>query len=138
MLPLIGYLQSMRYGIAIAMLSALLLFSCQSIKTAEPAESPAEDDMTMVIELEENPSTGYTWSCSMMGTGRLRMKDDSFMQPEAELMGAPGIRRFEFAGEESGHVTLSFFYSRPWEDVSPARTIAYSVEVADDLSLSYI
>ena len=46
MLPLIGYLQSVRYGIAIAMLSALLLFSCQSIKTAEPAESPAEDDMT--------------------------------------------------------------------------------------------
>ena len=72
------------------------------------------------IELEGNPTTGYTWEL-LQAVGVTQIGDATH-EPESDLAGAPGTTRFSFepAGEGEGSVRL--IYHRPWEEEPPLQT----------------
>lgn len=105
-----------------------------------------KQDEILVITLESNPSTGYTWE---LEEAEVQVESQGILQqvgkteftpqtssPEAAtrqdapyLLGAPGTQILRFAAVETGQTTLSLVYRRPWErDVSPARTYSLQVE----------
>ncbi|MDY4611330.1 MAG: protease inhibitor I42 family protein [Sphaerochaetaceae bacterium] len=74
----------------------------------------------ITIELESNPTTGYTWDWIQEGTGSLSLVNESFVEPSASILGAAGKQVFVFSGGTPGEVSLTFTYARPWEPSSLA------------------
>jgi inhibitor of cysteine peptidase len=83
----------------------------------------------LVVSLEGNPSTGYTWEAGAYDERILRQVGEPAFTPESEAIGAPGrqILRFEALGE--GQTTLELVYHRPWEDTEPEDVFAVEVVV---------
>ncbi|NQT33204.1 MAG: protease inhibitor I42 family protein [Candidatus Omnitrophica bacterium] len=81
------------------------------------------------IELEANPSTGYSWAVSpladetvlkQIGGGRYTQK--------SSLAGGGGYQIFRFRGTEQGKEEITFKYRRPWERNQPPAK-EYDVEI---------
>lgn len=88
-----------------------------------------EKGQFVVIALEANPTTGYTWEVEEpVDELVLRQVGDIEFEPQSELVGAGGVQtiRFEVIGE--GQATIELVYRRPWEtDVEPLET--FSVQI---------
>lgn len=82
------------------------------------------------VVLEENASTGYSWSYTAnKKVIKLKSKKTS------NLIGAPVEKIWTFQANKSGNYKIKFTYSRPWEkDTAPAKTAEYSVNVSDKTS----
>lgn len=86
-----------------------------------------------VIDLDENPSTGYTWHFDPQRSKNaaiVSVADLGFSPPPAQPspIGAPGRRRWSVEAVRTGRAELVFTYARPWED-RPAREHRAEVEV---------
>jgi inhibitor of cysteine peptidase len=82
------------------------------------------------IELEGNPTTGYTWSINQMESSMLSQIGDAEFQPESPKMGAPGRQIFHFKCEQTGTTELHLIYHRPWEkDTAPADSFYVTVVI---------
>ncbi len=85
----------------------------------------------LVITLEGNPTTGYTWEVEELNEQVLQQVGDiAFVQDYAEpgLVGVPGkqIATFEVVG--AGDATIKMVYHRPWEtEVEPLDTFTLNV-----------
>ena len=104
----------------------------------------AEDDgsvvelgegQALVVTLESNPTTGYSWEVSEVDEDVLMQIGDSEFKEAAasaaaegeQVVGAGGTETFYFASAP-GETTLTLVYHRPWEeDVEPEEI--FSVEV---------
>lgn len=86
---------------------------------------------TMVITLEANPTTGYTWEVEKpLDEGGLRQVGEPEFKPESDLIGAPGVQTLRFEAVNAGQTTLNLVYHRPWEeDVEPLETFSVQVVV---------
>ncbi|NAT10580.1 hypothetical protein C4E22_03400 [ANME-1 cluster archaeon AG-394-G06] len=70
----------------------------------------------LVITLEGNPTTGYTWEVTEpLDELVLQQVGDIVSVPESDLLGAPSkqIATFEVVG--AGNTTIKMVYHRPWE-----------------------
>ena len=89
----------------------------------------------MEINLESNPSTGYSWFASVSNPDVLAQMGEpeyveSTQSSSAMIVGAPGIETFMFQGTDAGSATITLDYKRPWEtDVAAEKTITITVEV---------
>jgi inhibitor of cysteine peptidase len=88
-----------------------------------------------VIELPENPSTGYGWRLNAEGSRNLALvsiSDAGFAAGTASgrLVGAPGLRRFEIEARKEGTATAVFDYARPWEHVAPVRRYVVTIAIS--------
>jgi inhibitor of cysteine peptidase len=87
----------------------------------------------LVITLEANPSTGYTWELADVnaeaeGEPIVRQTAAIEFEPHSTLLGAPGIQTLRFEAVAEGETTLRLVYRRPWElNVEPARTFSLQV-----------
>jgi inhibitor of cysteine peptidase len=73
------------------------------------------------IELEENPTTGYTWSQPQLEGGSLTLESDETIPFPGAGIGGGGVRRFAFSAKSSGRTTIRLVYRRSWEgDASAA------------------
>jgi inhibitor of cysteine peptidase len=85
----------------------------------------------LVIELESNPTTGYSWEVDEIDPTILQQDGEAVYQDEsddAELVGGGGTETFTFKATSTGETTLTLVYHRPWEEgVEPLET--FSVEV---------
>jgi inhibitor of cysteine peptidase len=82
----------------------------------------------LVVSLEGNPTTGYTWEVEELNEQVLQQVGDIVSVPESDLMGAPSkqIATFEVVG--AGDATINMVYHRPWEtDVEPVDTFTLTV-----------
>ena len=88
----------------------------------------------VTIDLEENGSTGYSWTYTIDDESVLQYVSDEYVDPsaassgtaasestesteeEAQLVGASGIRRFTFTPVGDGSATVQFKYSRPFDE----------------------
>lgn len=72
----------------------------------------------IVIMLEENPTTGYSWNLSA-GSG-LALLDDQYVQDSAVegMTGAGGVHNWTFEVTEDGVQNISAIYKRPWENIT--------------------
>ena len=77
------------------------------------------------ICLAGNPTTGYSWECSLPENKNvLKLKDSDYKQNSAPIgyTGVPGIYYFTYIGENKGTEKISCVYKRSWETSNSDRT----------------
>jgi inhibitor of cysteine peptidase len=110
-----------------------MLFGGWTVLFAAPAR---EREKRITLELEGNPTTGYSWTYTMDREGVVREVSaeyheaaDSGNSPEGRI-GRGGTFVFVFESLNPGTVELRFNYARPWESgVEPAETKTYVLTV---------
>ena len=92
-------------------------------------EMQLKKGQTLVVTLEANPTTGYSWEVAEpLDEQVLRQAGEPEFKPESDLAGAGGVRILRFEAVNAGQTALKLVYHRPWEkEVEPAET--FSVEV---------
>jgi len=96
---------------------------------------PVKSGQKFTIELEGNPTTGYSWFLEMPE----KLQETNLLKPinlkennageyysignqnnkeeEIQRVGGGGIFHFKFlSGENNGHEKLTFVYKRPWNE----------------------
>jgi inhibitor of cysteine peptidase len=84
---------------------------------------------TLVVSLEAQPSTGYTWEVVELDELILRQEGDPEFQPSGGI-GAPGMQIFRFETVSAGKTDLRMIYHQPWvAGVEPLETFSIHVTV---------
>ena len=82
----------------------------------------------LVVMLEGNPTTGYTWEVEELNEQVLQQLGDIVSVPESDLMGAPSMQIATFEVVGAGNTSINMVYHRPWEtDVEPLDTFTLNV-----------
>jgi len=92
---------------------------------------PLSVGQLVVISLDANPSTGYTWEIKGLNQAVVQQVGEMEFKPSSELAGAPGTAIFRFKAVSPGQTTLTLIYHRPWEqNVPPAKTFSIQLTVS--------
>jgi inhibitor of cysteine peptidase len=82
------------------------------------------------VNLESNPSTGYTWSVESLDPAVLKLVGEPEFHSASSALGASGAVTYRFEAVGAGQATLKMVYARPFEKgVPPLKTFAASVLV---------
>ena len=85
---------------------------------------------TLVVSLDGNPTTGFTWAPAAQDPVLLRQVGETEFQPESDRTGAPGKVILRFEAGSPGQTLLRLYYGRSWEaDDLPAETFEVTVVV---------
>ncbi|OMD36959.1 hypothetical protein BSK56_31780 [Paenibacillus borealis] len=87
---------------------------------------------TFEITLEENASTGYSWSYAADGdTLELIAEKSKYPeQTDPPMVGVASQKTWTFKATKAGTYTLKFTYTQAWEkDQKPAQTVNYTIQV---------
>ncbi len=86
---------------------------------------------TFVIQLPENPTTGYQWAISIADDAIVKTSDDQYKPDETatDVVGSGGVRVLTFEALEKGTTSVTLSYERSWEEGSAEQTIVYTVTV---------
>ncbi len=97
----------------------------EKIKEKNPA--PIE------IDLESNPSTGYSWSSTIEGGSvSLTAVKDITSGNDGMVVGTPITQRYTFEVKDMGTTTVTFEYARMWESNAPLKRIVYKITVDEN------
>jgi inhibitor of cysteine peptidase len=114
----------------------ILITGCGSVQTqlsaadnSKTVEVKAGDQI--VIALEGNPSTGYTWEAKDLDASMFQQVGETeFKSSNPGLIGAGGTLTLTFKTLKAGTSALTLIYHRPWEtDVAPVNTFMVNVTV---------
>ena len=85
----------------------------------------------IVIALESNPTTGYTWRVSGRVDQSIVGLISSDYEPSASTtaLGVSGHQRWTFRAVGRGTTTIRLDYARPWELTSPAKSTTFTLVV---------
>jgi inhibitor of cysteine peptidase len=87
---------------------------------------------TILLSLPETPSTGYIWALDRPEATPVTVLSSEFVQPDAERMGAPGVRTLRLKPTQAGSLQLRLKRWRPWEgDPSVVERFELTVQVKD-------
>lgn len=85
-------------------------------ESSEPYESSENSNSLKryTIQLDSNPTTGYTWTYSFDKEGIIAAVKDEYISNEnkKEVVGAGGKQYYTFEGKKEGDVTVIFKYAR--------------------------
>jgi len=101
--------------------------------------SEAQKHNTAAVELNGNPTTGYTWVYTMSPEGVLREISNEYIPDNTVegVVGSGGKYIFTFEALINGETELIFSYLRAWEEDTPVEaTIAYRATVDDRTGLT--
>ena len=92
-------------------------------------EMQLKKGQTLVVTLEGNPTTGYSWEVAEpLDEQVLQQAGEAEFKAESEALGAGGVQILRFEAVNAGQITLKLVYHRPWEEgVEPLET--YSLQV---------
>ncbi len=123
----------------IILMFGLLLAALSACGTTNEVNLDASDDdsqvelkagQTLVVSLEGNPTTGYTWEAAELDEQVLRQVGEAEFKPETDAIGSGGVQTLRFETVSSGQTTLKLVYHRPWEeDVEPSEIFSVQVVV---------
>jgi predicted secreted protein len=85
----------------------------------------------LVVELEENGTTGFEWEARPDADDVIKVKRSEFVAAPSGQPGAAGRRRFVLSADRPGRAMLSLHLRRSWEASRPprqTRTIEVVVE----------
>jgi len=85
----------------------------------------------LAVELEANPTTGYSWELGPLPDG-LQLVSSDFEEPGGSLVGAPGMQLFAFDAVGPGGGILRFEYVRVFDDPVVAEQIVEYVLTIDE------
>ena len=77
---------------------------------------------TLVVRLDSNVSTGFSWSVLPTSTPLLKLQDRVYQDPEQPVPGRGGTQVFTFQTVSPGTGVLTLHYIRPWEKADPMET----------------
>ena len=100
------------------------------VYTSSPIDVSVDD--TFTIELEANPSTGYSWELAgPLDEAIVVSLGSDHEAGDSDAVGAPGTQKLSFRAVGEGSTTIALQYVRPWEtDVAPAETEDFTVNVS--------
>lgn len=114
------------------------VFSVKIVKEIKGAEKEerllqsftidAEIGDNLLVVLEENPSTGYTWEYEISNTNVISLKNEKTLH-KAERPGAPATKQWTFNTIDKGCALIEFKLHRSWEDAQPVEEHYYAVNV---------
>jgi len=84
----------------------------------ETISTDANKEFVILIALESNPTTGYSWEASYDET-MLELVEETYELGEYAkqgVVGAGGTELFRFRALNSGEVEITMVYKRPWEE----------------------
>lgn len=85
---------------------------------------------TLLVGLQGNPSTGYTWELGFSVPSVIQPAGEADVRPASNLLGANATYTFRLRAVGEGEVTLIFIYHRPFEqNVPPVKTCEVTVTV---------
>jgi inhibitor of cysteine peptidase len=79
--------------------------------------SSPEKEFVILIALESNPTTGYSWQASCDSTV-LELVEEAFelgIYAKENIVGAGGTQLFRYKALKSGEAEIIFVYKRSWE-----------------------
>ncbi len=86
---------------------------------------------TLKVELQGNPTTGYTWEVLPGAESILEQQGEAQFVPASQAVGAGGLVTLTFKAVRVGQASLSLVYHRTFEaGVPPLRTFELTVVVA--------
>jgi inhibitor of cysteine peptidase len=116
----------------------LILAACNSARGG-PVMLTEENDgqsvristgQQLVISLDGNPTTGYTWDVDTTNEDVLKQIGEPEFKASSGALGAGGVMTLAFEALSQGNTTLKLVYHRPWEQgVAPEKTFEVNVEV---------
>ncbi|MDA0525025.1 protease inhibitor I42 family protein [Methanococcoides alaskense] len=90
---------------------------------------------SIVLKLNENPSTGYSWDLSLP-EGIVLVKDE-FVGPDEPMPGAGGVHEWTLEAVSEGNYQINAIYKRSWENVTGEEdTFSMDVVVLADMLAS--
>ncbi|MFO1434779.1 MAG: protease inhibitor I42 family protein [Candidatus Competibacteraceae bacterium] len=85
---------------------------------------------TLVVELPENPTTGFRWAIARNDEETLALRKSDYKPAAGVGVGGGGRRTFTFIAKKPGSVVLQFKNWRKWEgDSSVTRRFGVIVDV---------
>lgn len=82
----------------------------------------------IILELEENLSTGYSWDLARL-PGFVTVTESSQEAATPPRLGAPGVRRFRLAATATGQGTIEGHLRRPWDPTNVADRFSVQLSV---------
>ena len=84
----------------------------------------------LAIQLEGNPTTGYTWESSVGSRAVLNPTSDGDFKPSSSAIGAGGTYTFQYQALTRGRTDVTLVYRRSWETgVEPLKTFQVTIVV---------
>src|SRR5450759_690824 len=122
--------------IAVALLTGLAGCTVLAAKAARLSDGESGKTVqlavggSLVIDLEENASTGYVWQVEGAPPVLKAAGDKATPGEQGGLVGAAGRRILTFTAAQAGTGELRLAYARPWEKgVPPAKTFVVTFVV---------
>jgi len=84
----------------------------------QPIDIGINKEFIILIALESNPTTGYSWEANYDET-MLELVEETYELGEYAqqgLVGAGGTELFRFRALESGEIEITMVYKRSWEE----------------------
>jgi inhibitor of cysteine peptidase len=89
---------------------------------------PVNSGDTIVLRLEENPTTGYLWKVEQLDSRVLELMSAEY-QAAGGGIGGGGTRKMIFRAKEAGASQLLLKCVRQWEPDNPLGVFSIMVEV---------
>jgi inhibitor of cysteine peptidase len=80
------------------------------------------------IELQSNPSTGYSWHLLFYNKNILKLLSSEFEAKTENQIGTAGKQRFNFEATKKGTTSIKLVYKRAWE-ISTMKSKEFSIKV---------
>lgn len=125
----------------LAFVLMLSLTACSLIFPDGPSGAVSIEGKTLDIRLEENPTTGFSWSYSISDDTVISLVEDGYIadSDDPNVVGGGGMHEYKFEGLKAGEVTITFDYFKSWEGVESAEEhIEYVVTVSGDGSIAEV
>ena len=84
----------------------------------------------IVVQLPENPTTGFRWGLASPGDNILELARDEFQAAAHTGVGGGGLRMLRFAVKRAGSVRIQLKLSRSWESGAPKAAFSVDVKVS--------
>jgi inhibitor of cysteine peptidase len=94
------------------------------------SQKKLDNGQMLVITLEANPTTGYTWEVAELNANVLRQLGTIEFHPDSNKIGSGGVQTLRLEAVNVGQTYLKLVYHRPWEkDVEPLKNFSLQVVI---------
>ncbi|MBD2194620.1 MULTISPECIES: protease inhibitor I42 family protein [Calothrix] len=69
---------------------------------------------SFLIQLNENPTTGYQWEVSKIDADFVKLTEDQYIQNIDSETGGGGIRNFKFTANSTGEYQIQLVHQCSW------------------------
>ena len=90
------------------------------------------------LELEGNPTTGYTWMYKVGDDSIIQVDEDVTYLGKNGIVGAPSLFTYTIKSKRPGNTNLTFEYKRPWEEKAAEEVRFFEVSVKGDGEITII